>query len=216
MKRLTRVLILLIIIVLFLFGIKYILDLSNNKDNNNDEEIVEINDPINEEEVIEEENKSKEEVIENYFDKEIESTETLLKEDNPSNESVIKEKFVKLTDFIFYNEEINGTTYSELKDETKKKLLDKWYLLDSKIENRYPNYKERISSTASDKYSKIKSKANELKELFKEKYVDDSTQERIDTAKEKANETKDKAVEKGKEIKDKLKSWYENYREEDD
>ena len=215
MKKITRVLILLIIIVLFLFGIKYILDLSNNKDNNNDEEIVEINDQVDEEE-IEDENKTKEEVIENYFDREIENTEKLLNEDNSSNESIVKEKFVKLTDFIFYNEEINGTTYSELKDDTKKKLLDKWYILDSKIENRYPNYKERITSTASDKYSKIKSKANELKELFKEKYVDDSTQDKIDTAKEKATETKDKAIEKGKEIKSKLKSWYEEYREEDD
>ncbi len=192
----------------------YLIQHDKTKENNNKEE----------QEIIEvtpspEENITKEEKIENYFTEEIENDEKLLEEDTKENKSKLKESFVTLTDFIFYNGEIKGTTFSELKTSTQEKLLDKWNQLDSKIENKYPNYKEKTFNFTSDKYTKVKEKANELKNIFKDIYDEKIKSEEIESkkevVKEKATAAKEKVKEKKDDLKKKLKSWYEEYREED-
>lgn len=80
-----------------------------------------------------------------------------------------KTSFIKIVDFIFYDEPINGLTFNSLKAETKAKVIYYALLIDSKIEKQFPQYKEKIS----DKYKNTKSK------LYA-KYLDYSTQICID------------------------------------
>lgn len=76
----------------------------------------------------------------------------------------IKSKFITCIDFIFYDKEINGITFKELTNKTKLKILEITMSIDSKIESKFPNYKEEINNT----YQNIKSK-------IIEKYLDTTT-----------------------------------------
>lgn len=78
--------------------------------------------------------------------------------------SSIKEKFVLLIDFIFYEGEIKGKTFKELSDSAKAKVIYYTLLLDSKIDSKWPDYKNTI-----------KSKASDLKEKLIAKYMDITT-----------------------------------------
>ena len=134
-----------------------------------------------------------------------------------------KEKIVDLTDFVFYDKEINGVKYSELKEETKEKLRKMVGKIDEKVEEKVPNYKEQIKETFDETYPIV---VDKIKEGIT--YVDETLEEVIgkedyDNAKEKISEAKDKIKEKSKEIiekgkenistaKDKAKAWYEGWR----
>lgn len=77
---------------------------------------------------------------------------------NSSNESTIgekvKEKFIDIVDFIFYGKEINGRTFESLTTSAKGKVIYYALLIDSKIDSKWPQYKETISG----KYQDIKAK----------------------------------------------------------
>lgn len=81
---------------------------------------------------------------------------------NNLTEKTIKEKFVTLVDFLFYDGEINNTTFKELTTETKLKVLHFFLKIDNKIEEKYPNYKNTISTVGNKVYTNAKSKALEL------------------------------------------------------
>ena len=76
----------------------------------------------------------------------------------------IKTNFVKCIDFIFYNKEINGKTFNELTNATKLKILSLTLSIDSKIDEKFPGYKDTINST----YQNIKTK-------IIEKYLETTT-----------------------------------------
>ena len=76
----------------------------------------------------------------------------------------IKSNFVNAIDFIFYGKEINGKTFGELTNSAKIKVLSLALSIDSKIEEKFPNYKDSISST----YQNIKTK-------IIEKYLETTT-----------------------------------------
>lgn len=77
---------------------------------------------------------------------------------NSSNESTIgekvKEKFIDIVDFILYGKEINGRTFESLTTSAKGKVVYYALLIDSKIDSKWPQYKETISG----KYKDIKAK----------------------------------------------------------
>ncbi|MCH5166502.1 MAG: hypothetical protein J1F35_01290 [Erysipelotrichales bacterium] len=77
---------------------------------------------------------------------------------NTSSDSSFKEKakntFITLVDFIFYGGEIKGKTFNELSNSAKAKVIYYTLLLDSKIDNKWPNYKGELQ----DKYNDIKAK----------------------------------------------------------
>lgn len=200
-----------IIVILLVVCLYFIYNKDNEKNEVKEDQVVETTQPIKEE--------TKEEKVENYFNEEISKDENLLKEDTKENQSKLKKSFITLTDFIFYNGEIKGTTFKELKTDTQNKLLEKWNYLDSKIENKYPNYKEKTFKFTEDKYTKVKEKAKELKDLIKgiydEKVKTEEIEEKKEVVKEKTKEVTEKAKEKKDELKSKLKSWYEEYREEE-
>ena len=127
-----------------------------------------------------------------------------------------KEFFIKTVDFIFYNGQIKGVTFNELKDSTKEAIYNGLCDMDELIMEIAPNYKENIA----DKYEIVKdftkkayySSLDKIKELIGEERYD-KVKELKDSLKEKAGDVVEKAGEKVKEYKNKLKDWYQNYKE---
>ena len=131
------------------------------------------------------------------------------------SESKLKKGFTNVIDFLFYGKEIKGKTFKELKDDAKYKIMKIALSLDKKIEDKFPGYKDKIS----EKYKNIKYKIVEL-------YIDTTTkicknnQNLCINAKNDFNALKDSFGLTFEYIKkygikglDKLKEWYENYRD---
>lgn len=144
------------------------------------------------------------------------------------DQKVLENTFITLTDFIFYDGEINGVTFDELTDSAKEKVLDLYDKIDTKIESVFPNYKENIASTSKDVYANIKKEITELKDKIKDKYIDKHGQENYDnfenayneskeTLKDSAKNTyetlKDVSTEFYENTKNKAENWYKNYKE---
>ena len=75
-----------------------------------------------------------------------------------NNQETLKESFITIVDFIFYNGQIKGHTFSELSASAKLKVLETALYLDTKINKYFPNYKEEISSKTGRAYNTVKSK----------------------------------------------------------
>jgi len=126
----------------------------------------------------------------------------------------IKDNFVKCIDFIFYNKEINGKKFNELTNTTKLKILSITLSIDSKIDEKFPGYKDTISNI----YQNIKTK-------IIEKYLETTTnicnndpdlcitaKEGFSTLKTNFGITWDIIKELASNGVSKLKDWYEIWR----
>lgn len=159
-----------------------------------------------------------------YFENVKDETDTYVNEgDTIKLNNLAKDEFVTLVDFIFYGTEINGITFSELKQETKDKLISIVNDIDDKIESKVPNYKEEIKSDASNIYSILSDKLHKGVT-----YVDGKIEKNIGTGKynsfkskvsDVTDKTKDKAKElfvngkqTAKKVTDKIKNWYEGWK----
>ncbi len=143
--------------------------------------------------------------------------------ENSSNiTNSIKTKFVTLVDFLFYEGTIQNKTFKELSNEAKLKVLKLAYTIDQKIESKFPDYKEKIKDTSTKTYSNIKTKVITT-------YLDLSTkvcnnnQSTCQSAKEGLNDMKESFSLTWSFIKEikgigiqKLKDWYEIWRETND
>lgn len=155
-----------------------------------------------------------EEEIINYFnDFNIELT-NYKQDTNLENE--IKLKFVKCIDFIFYEGTIGNKKFDDLTNETKIKILELAFIIDSKIDKILPDYKENISTT----YQKIKTKLIE-KYLEITTMICKSNEELCDNAKEIFKEIKNTFEISWDTIKElteksalKIKDWYEIWKYE--
>lgn len=127
----------------------------------------------------------------------------------------LKQGFIRGVDFLFYGGTIKGKTFNELSTKAKLKTLKLFISLDSKIDEKFPNYKNTLST----KYQNIKTKTVE-------KYLDltaDACEKNLDacsSAKEGLADLKKNFSITWSFIKDaagsgtsKLKSWYEVWRE---
>lgn len=83
----------------------------------------------------------------------IENDYVSVSSDDETLKEKAKAKFIEIVDFIFYDTEINGRTFDSLTTSAKAKVIYYALLLDNKIEEVLPNYKETIGS----KYQDIKS-----------------------------------------------------------
>lgn len=150
------------------------------------------------------------------------------KEVTAEDQKVLENTFITLTDFIFYDGEINGVTFDELTDSAKEKVLDLYDKIDTKIESVFPNYKENIASTSKDVYANIKKEITELKDKIKDKYIDKHGQENYDNLENAYNESKETLKDSAKNTyetlkdvstefyentKNKAENWYKNYKE---
>lgn len=144
------------------------------------------------------------------------------------DQKILENTFITLTDFIFYDGEINGVTFDELTDSAKEKVLDLYDKIDTKIESVFPNYKENIASTSKDVYANIKKEITELKDKIKDKYIDKHGQENYDNLENAYNESKETLKDSAKNTyetlkdvstefyentKNKAENWYKNYKE---
>ncbi len=144
--------------------------------------------------------------------------------ENDSTLEKAKGVFITIVDFIFYDGEIKGVTFDELSDKGKEKVLNIAHSIDEKIESKYPNYKSTISTKATNAFERaseiIKNGTTSFSEFSKEKLGEENFNSIIE-AKDELLEYTDKALfvikEKGgnfiESVKDKISSWYENFRE---
>ena len=137
--------------------------------------------------------------------------------ESSSFQEKFKEYFIKIIDFIFYDKEIKGYTFSELSDITKTKIIAIALKIDSKLDKYVPNYKENISSTGIYVYSNIKEM---LVTLYMDISIDicDNNYENCEKVKEIFEEIKEYCNISWDFIKgllsnsvSKLKNWYEIY-----
>lgn len=140
--------------------------------------------------------------------------------DNSSDfKGVIKEKFVKVVDFLFYGGAIGNVTFDSLTTSTKLKILQMTMIIDEKIERKFPNYKENISSTGSNIYTNLKAKVLESylditsKLCTNEEELCNDAKNGLKNMKESFSITWDFIKEIGGVGIVKLKNWYEVWRE---
>ncbi len=143
--------------------------------------------------------------------------------DNSSSiTSSIKNGFIELVDFLFYDGTIRGKTFSSLSNSAKLKVLKIAFVIDSKIEEKFPDYKESIKNASSFVYDKFREKV--IVSYFDlAAKVCQENEESCVMAKEGISELKKSSSLTWKFIKSltsssigKLKSWYEVWRETDD
>lgn len=147
----------------------------------------------------------------NYFNDTLKSIET----------EKVKEKvvdyFIVVTDFIFYDSEINGVKFDDLKEATKEEILKIYFNIDGKIENKFPNYKETINEKydvakeyLSEKYNVISSN---VVDKIKEKIGEDKYNESVDKIKETTDSVVDTTKDVYNDAKVKVKDWYQNLKQ---
>lgn len=91
-------------------------------------------------------------IIVNYLTTSEEEVKTY--QNNDKFKTLAKEKIITLIDFIFYEKEINGVKFNELTDSVKTKVIYSCLVIDSKINEIIPNYKEKLDES----YSNFKNK----------------------------------------------------------
>lgn len=177
--------------LLIAFIVLVLLKNNDNNTNNNNEEVetesIEYDDPLD------------------YFEN----------VEKSNDESKLKKGFTNVIDFLFYGKEIKGKTLSGLSDDAKLKIMKIALSLDQKIDNLFPDYKSKIS----DKYKEIKSKVVELYVNTTTKICNNNEQLCIDakngfnSMKESFGLTFDYIKKYGIKGLDKLKEWYEDFRD---
>ena len=173
----------------------------------------------------------KEEDLENYVEEintevtEITSKEVLTEDDKIT----LKNTFITLTDFIFYDGKIKGKSFKDLTTSAKQKVISIYETIDSKIEAKFPGYKETIKESSIKTYTDLKEELSNIKEnlltsyreeIGEENYEEQNKllDENINTMKESFSPVIDTIVDKSKEIyettKEKADTWYKNWKEE--
>ncbi len=135
------------------------------------------------------------------------------------DKNTIKKGFIKVVDFLFYDEPINGKRFRDLSESAKLKIIKAALYLDNKIDKYFPDYKESISTTSKNIYTKVKSKAVELYYNISNKLCTNH-EDLCETAKEDFQKIKNALKLSWDLIKDiggdgleSMKKWYESFRE---
>ena len=104
------------------------------------------------EEVTTESKSVDDEIIDNINDDKNKIELYVTKEDYENVKKYGREFFIKMVDFIFYDKDINGIKFSELKEETKEDVYNTFCDIDALIMTFSPDYKENIG----EKYEVVK------------------------------------------------------------
>lgn len=147
----------------------------------------------------------------------------LQSEETESIKDKAKGTFITIVDFIFYDAEIKGVKFDDLTESAKENILETAHLIDKKIENRIPNYKETISDKTKTAYNKasevIKKGASNVKDFSKEKLGEDNYNAIVDAKDELVYYTKNALDVVGdvtsnfwESGKTKIKTWYERFK----
>ena len=163
-------------------------------------------------------------IVINTFDSIEKDIDNLLQEEKTETvEDKLKGTFVTIVDFIFYDAEINGIKFDDLTDGAKQNILETAHTIDSKIEKKFPGYKETISDKTKNAYNKasevIKKGANSVKNFSKEKLGEENYNAIVEAKDELVYYTKnafdiveDVTINLWEKGKSKVKDWYEKFR----
>ena len=117
--------------------------------------------------------------------------------------------FIKTVDFIFYDKDINGIRFNDLKEETKEDVYNAFCNIDALIMTFSPDYKENIGK----KYEIVKDFTSNIYYSSLDKIKQSIGEENYN----KLGEIKDNAKEKIKEgtdnAKEYIKEKYENWKD---
>ncbi len=152
-----------------------------------------------------------EEVVIKFF----QSSENEITNDKSLSEKA-KEAFVNVVDFIFYDKEIKGYTFKELTTNAKLKIIAIALKIDNKIDSYFPDYKDKIKGTYTNIKDKLVEKYLELTDKLCEKVGADTcnqAKEDWETLKKNFSITGEYLKKLGITGTDKLKNWYENWRD---
>lgn len=174
--------------------------------------------------VAEEQYTENDKIVINTFDSIEKDIDNLLQEEKTETvEDKLKGTFVTIVDFIFYDAEINGIKFDDLTDGAKQNILETAHTIDSKIEKKFPGYKETISDKTKNAYNKasevIKKGANSVKNFSKEKLGEENYNAIVEAKDELVYYTKnafdivgDVTINLWEKGKSKVKDWYEKFR----
>ena len=160
---------------------------------------------------------SEEELLEYIFSIKKDINNYLESDDVQEYKEEVINKFIIIVEFIFFDGEIGEYKFSDLTDETKQKILELATDIDSKIEIKYPNYKEGISEKYEDISSKLKIKYNEISKLLLNKLKEQIGEQSYDDLGKSINDAKknfetdlDYTQEQVTKVKEKTLDWYQN------
>lgn len=176
--------------------------------------------------------KNEDDIIE-YIEEIDKEVDVIIDKDDVSEKEkdTLKESFILLTDFIFYDGEIKGVKFKELRNDIKERIIELYERIDSKIEKKFPGYKENIKEQGTKTYANIKEKLTNIKNTIINEYKENVGEDRYNTivdayasGKNDMQEVYDEYkpyIEDGKEkgkgfienVKDKLSKWYQEYKE---
>ena len=148
----------------------------------------------------------------------LEYVNTIENDTNNGITSTLKDGFVTIVDFLFYNGEIAGHTFSELTTSAKLEVLKAALWIDDKIDSVFPGYKETISNGANKVYTSVKklivSTYLDITTSICENHSDLCTQAKEDfqSLKNSFGFTWDFIKDLASQGLDKLASWYEIWR----
>lgn len=174
--------------------------------------------------VISQNNVMTEEETVNYFERiEAKVNEYANSENFENMKDKASSLFITTVDFIFYGGEIKGVTYDSLSNSAKLKILNIAKRIDTTIMTKWPTYKEDVKTTSGKVFSNVTSKIGEgisyvdgklNEKLGEENYSDlkDNTIKAVDEIKDTAGTYYEKGKDAATNAKEKVKSWYENYR----
>lgn len=163
-------------------------------------------------------------IVINTFDSIEKDIDNLFQEEKTETvEDKLKGTFVTIVDFIFYDAEINGIKFDDLTEGAKQNILETAHTIDSKIEKKFPGYKETISDKTKNAYNKasevIKKGANSVKNFSKEKLGEENYNAIVEAKDELVYYTKnafdiveDVTINLWEKGKSKVKDWYEKFR----
>lgn len=122
-----------------------------------------------------EDNYENQKIIDLFKRIELETEEII--ESNKDCLEYAKNTFVTLVDFIFLGAEIDNIKFEDLSEEEKQEVLYTCYVIDSKLEEKFPNYKQNISDTKTNFLNKaselIQKGKDNIKEFTEETFSDE-------------------------------------------
>lgn len=119
-----------------------------------------------------------------------------------------KEFFIKMVDFIFYDTEINGVKFNDLKEETKQEIYDTFCNIDALIMIVAPDYKENIG----EKYEIVKDFTTNIYYTSLDKIKEAIGEEDYNKIKEIKDSTKEKISDGIEDAKQYIIKKYEDFR----
>ena len=175
---------------------------------------------------------SKEELSKETIEKaEVEENNSTTYNVTEKEENKLKSYFILITDFIFYDGKICNTSFKDLSNEAKERIINIYVALDNKLEAKSPRYKEKIATTSKTISKNVINEAKNIKDKIKEEYkeavgeeaynntttvIEDDIKRVKENALPTVNTIKEKSHDAYVEVKDTLNNWYQEFKESGD